>query len=103
MKTIISTEYLKRSIQKALSLGLKAIKFQNNEILFFCKNERTIEMIVAKELEIDKSILVTADVIQWYKIYRFLKNLPEQPIVMEIDNYSDTEISIKLSQFIAKF
>ena len=103
MKTIISTEYLKNQIKKSLKLGLKSIKIQNNNISLFCKNEKIIEISLSKEIEIDNSIIVHADIIQWYKIYHFLKTIPEQPIVMEIDHYSDIEISIKLSQFIAKF
>ncbi len=33
----------------------------------------------------------------------FLKQLPEQPIVLEIDDYGNNDILITLSQFIVYF
>lgn len=40
---------------------------------------------------------------QWEKVRKLARMIPEQPIVIEIDQIDDDKISIELSQFIARF
>ena len=40
---------------------------------------------------------------QWSKVRKLAGMIPEQPIVIEIEQTDDDKISIELSQFIARF
>lgn len=103
MKTIISSLYLKSKVKKAINNRLSKIKIQNNNISFICEDKKIYEVSLAAELQIDKEILIEADIMQWYNIYQFLNMIEEQPIVMELDDYSETILNVKFSQFVARF
>jgi len=66
-------------------------------------NKKIYEVSLSIELQIDKEILIEADILQWYNIYQFLNMIEEQPIVMELNDYSDTILNVKFSQFVARF
>jgi len=48
-------------------------------------------------------ISCSIDYDQIFKVRKFLQMIPEQPIVIEINEYEDDKISIELSQFVATF
>jgi hypothetical protein len=101
MKVLISTKAYPRFIDKALK----------NKITDFSINEEPYEIKFIKDgvfesyyiLPVlgDEQLLFKGKFnhLQWYKLSEFLKQLPEQPIVLEFQNYDEDEIRITLSQF----
>jgi hypothetical protein len=104
MKTIISTKKLSDTLNKALKdKSFNRIDFKYKEWIFNRseKSNLTIDVdYVNQNFNTLESIEI--DRMKWYKISEFLKILPEQPIVLEIDFFTD-DIKIRLSQFIADF
>lgn len=108
MKIIVSTKAFSNSIRQALSIRSYEFELiaEKSEIVF--TGNRTIYGSIATTQEYKnykyKGIFYP---VQWFKILTFLKQLEEQPIVIEFDYYSDSEIhenpQIDLSQFVKRF
>jgi len=103
MKVIISTKAYPQFIDRAIRKGFEnfVIDGQNKEIQFYKlgKNQpNDMHPIIGDETEVFRAKF---NELQWYKLSEFLKQLPEQPIVLEF-NYED-DVTIKATQFVATF
>ena len=104
MKTVLSTKEFARVIKKAIDLKCETFEFKpsTNELIFSKIPEVCIELHNVKDVgnDIEK---YTFDSWQMYKVCKFITKLPEQPIVVEFDQYMDDKLSIELSQFVKPF
>lgn len=105
MRVIISTKAYPRFIDYALKN--KVTSFSINEQLNqieFIKYGEIIKYDICPVVEDEQlSFKGKFNHLQWYKLSEFLKQLPEQPIVLEFQNYDEDEIIITLSQFKCRF
>lgn len=105
MKVLFSTKYLALQLEKALEdRDFNWIEFTDNEFIFKRteKNDLVLKLEHAKDSYSDIDCL-KIDRVQWFKLMDFLKQLPEQPIVLEIIDYGNDDILIRLSQFVMEF
>lgn len=109
MKIIASTKALASAIQKALD--------NNTTIFHISRTEESLGF--SGKILVELSIALCSgykydnyngkfDAVTWYRVMEFLKQLPEQPIVLTFTNYkSNNEINddvpIELSQFVKTF
>lgn len=105
MKAIISSLYLTRMLDKALkNKGFNKIEFKEKEWILNRKDKSDLSITVdyTRDSEQDFDTL-QIDRVQWFKLYQFVKNLPEQPIILEISDCGNDDIKIRLCQFVADF
>ena len=105
MRAIVSTKYLAERLKKALSIkDFNKIKFEGREWIFCQSSYSNLSMTIDYTRDSYQDIdVLEIDRMQWYKLLQFVKQLPEQPIVIEISDYGDNGVSIKLSQFVMNF
>lgn len=104
MKTVLSTKELARVIKKAIGLRCESFEYnpETKELVFNKENDLYLDVHHLQK-EIYEHEKFTFDTIQMFKVLNFLKELEEQPIVVEFDQYEDDKISIELSQFVKSF
>lgn len=106
MKVLFSTKYLSSMIKKALNdTSFNEIEFRREEWILKSTDKvdlvlKVVHTIDSPETELDS---LKIDRVQWFKLMTFLEPLPEQPIVLELLDYSNDDIDIILSQFTAEF
>lgn len=105
MKALFSTTYLANQLEKALTdKGFDKIEFGDDEWVFNCAGNNLIGVSVSYTRDSSRALeILYIDRSQWYKLLQFLKLLPEQPIVLEISDFGDDDVKLRLSQFIADF
>ena len=89
MKLIINSQYLQQGIARALNNKPISVDVTPEKILFNCLG-------VTCEVEIHKSSVkdpeefnVAFDFIQWQRILKLTNLIPEQPIILDINEYED--------------
>jgi len=104
MKVILSTKVFAQTIKRAIESKCEYFEF-NPETKDFVFNEDPYIYLDAHI--VDKHGYnreqFTFDGFQMFNVLSFLNKLEEQPIVVEIDQYEDNKLSIRLSQFIINF
>jgi len=107
MKIIMSSLTLQKEIRLALSN--KCYQFdvigEKQEIIFTGDRTSYAGFATTKEHKSD-NYKAKFNSIQWFKILTFVKQLEEQPICIEFENYGDEiheDSKIELSQFIKRF
>lgn len=108
MKIIVSTESFARQIRKALDEKTQYFEISGaaSEIIFSGKSKfcSFATPIVGHETHSYKGRF---DLVKWYQILCFLKQLEEQPIVIEFTEYMHTdtheEPEMRLEQFVKRF
>ena len=105
MVIIISTKYLASTIKQAILNNCKQFNLipHTSEIVFSRLSGIVAEGIHVLERGLQKNETCTFNPIQMYKLMEFLEQLPEQPIVIDFSQYTDSECSIKLTQFEHRF
>lgn len=105
MKALFSTKYLAAQLEKALkNKGFDKIEFKDKEWIFNRTEKKPIEVSVDYTRDSSRSLqTLYIDRMQWFKLLQFLKQLPEQPIVLEISDYGEDDVQLKLLQFVAVF
>lgn len=100
MKIIVSTKAFANYTHKAILGNCKNICIfpHLKELRFPCKNEDYTLSIEGIKHE-TCTFAYTFNPIQMYRLMVFLEQLQEQPIVIEFDQYTDNDCSIKLTQF----
>ena len=105
MKALFSTLYLANQLEKALNnKGFNTIDFVQNEWILNRDGKRpiTIQAQYVHDEKPEKPFF-KVDRAQWLKVMQFLKLLPEQPILLELDFWDSEDVRIELSQFKARF
>lgn len=104
MKMIVSTKELTSVIKKAIALRCESFSYnpETKELVFSNDPELSIWLSTTKEPETEPQKF-TFDTIQMFKVFTFLKELEEQPIVIKFNQYEDDKLSIELSQFVKRF
>lgn len=103
MKIIVSTAWFPKAIEKALHQNLEnfVIDGENSTIEFY-KHSRYFRENITITTDSKKEVFrAKINLIQWYKMSEFIKQLEEQPIVIEFDNEEETRI--RLIQFVKSF
>jgi hypothetical protein len=105
MRAIISTKYLAERLYKALqNKGFNQIEFKDKEWVLNRTEKPSLSISVDYTRDSSREFnTLQIDRVQWFKLYQFVKILPEQPIVLEISDYGNDEIKIRLCQFVADF
>lgn len=108
MKIIVSTISFAKDIRNALDNKTTYFEIigDKNEIVF--SKKKTFYGMTAQIVGHSKhNYKGKFDLVKWYKILCFIKQLDEQPIVIEFTEYMHTEIhekpEIELCQFIKRF
>ena len=105
MKAIISSLYLTKMLDKALkNKGFNKIEFKDKEWILNRKDKSDLSIPVdyTRDSYQDFEVL-DVDRAQWYRLLEFLKVLPEQPIVLELRDWGDDQVRIRICQFVADF
>lgn len=105
MKALFSTLYLANQLEKALkNKGFNTIEFNGNEWNLNRIDKKHIVIVAdyVREERPERHSL-NVDRAQWVRLLQFLKLLPEQPIVLEVDFWDSFDVRIRLSQFVADF
>lgn len=100
MKILVSSKHLCESLKKVL---------KNNSFEWFQINSQVkilqfyyLGMYIDVDIDTieprNLTFKATIDRIKWYKLMKLLKELPEQPIVLEFED--EDNASIKISQFV---
>jgi len=100
MKIIASTKILSIEIDRAINKNLNRFALYSKTEIFKIYSNVLYQEFCIGCLEKGETFISKFNHLQWYKVSEFLKQLPEQPIVLEIEKINDDEIDIKLSQFI---
>jgi len=105
MRIIISTKYLASTIKEAILNGCKQLNLipHTSEIVFSRLSGVVASDIHILERGVQELETYSFNPIQMYKLMIFLESLLEQPIVVEFDQFTDSECSIKLTQFEHRF
>lgn len=100
MKTIISSEVLKKIIKDAISKECRFIHIVNNGIELIFKNVPSVFMSCEVNHYKNENTyeMIKFNNISWAKVVCALEYFPEQPIVLEFD-----EETIEITQCVLKF
>lgn len=104
MKVILSTKVLASTIKKAIALRCETFEYnpETKDLVFNDDPQVYIDIHIIDKEGIGREQF-TFDTIQMFKFLTFVKELEEQPICVEFDQYEDDKLSIQLSQFVKRF
>jgi hypothetical protein len=105
MKIIISTKYFAVIIKRAVENSCSSFMIipHTGEIVFGRLQNIVAANVHIYEHGLEKVETFTFHPIKMYELMLFLNKLSDQPIVIEFNQYTDTECEIKLSQFEVRF
>jgi hypothetical protein len=103
MKALVSSLALLNGIKEAINAGLSSLEIEKQAIHLYCSNGSIVVINLHIYKDFEHIVLDKVDQLQWRRMADFLISIPEQPIVIEINQYEDDKISIEFSQFIARF
>lgn len=101
MKILISSKVLYNLLGKAISnkCDFFEINAATNEISFRHKQPRLRATVLIVGRITNRTDSFTFDTIKMFKLSNVLREIQEQPIVVEFDTFDEDSLSIKLSQF----
>lgn len=83
MKIIINSDYLKKGLNNALNNLPQEVEINPERIFFRC-NRSSFEVEIHKEsVKEPEEFKVKFDFLQWQNVYKLMKILPEQPIILD--------------------
>lgn len=103
MKAIVSSKALFNFIDSATGLGSNNLRIKEMELVAMKDELPMVTLYMEVRNDNYDQIASSINYDQLFKLRKFLKTIPEQPIVIEIEQYEDDKISIELSQFVATF
>lgn len=103
MKIIVNSAYLKKGLDNALNnMPLEAII--NSERIFFRGHKASFDVDIHKEAVRDpEEFKVKFDFLQWQKVLKLLKLIPEQPIILDLCDNSEDGLRIEINGMCAIF
>lgn len=101
MKFIVSSKCFLQAIKKAIELRINCFEYIYSEREFVFNEDLKLSIHVLEGASHNSRY--TFDFFKIFRLCKFLDELQEQPIVVEIDQYDDDNLSVELSQFVVSF